>query len=311
MALYHWGSGIATEAYAGEVPVYVLLALGAALCFSLNAVSSKIAATHAVRDRNTLVYLSFLLQLVFVPFLLLLSPLQDPRPVAGLLVAFALTFYVGNFCILTALYRYDVSVFHPFFHFQTIFSVGLAYLLLGERFPAQTYLWIAGIIVGGLLVGMDERFRPHALFSRAFLVFLAGIFAYALSDIIAKKTLAVLDVWNLRLWSALLIFGIAAVHLRLRGVVQPVVRAQRRPVVVAVFFGFVASLFLFQAFSYNITVSQPLAMFGSLFTLLISFGLSRFRPGFLEHVSRRTYAVRAVGVLLMLSSAILLSLPAR
>ncbi len=290
------------------MPVYVALALGAALCFSLNAIWSKIASTHAVRDRNTLVYTSFLLQLPFLPLLLIAGPLQDPRPAALSLFAFALTFYVGNFSVLTALFHYDVSAFHPFFHFQTIFSVGLAYLVLGEVFPPRTYLWIAGIIIGGVLVGLDDRFRPRALFSRVFLIFLIGIFFYALSDIFAKKTLAVLNVWSLRLWGGLLIFLLAALHLRLRGLVQPVSPVQRRPVLIAVFFAFVATLLLYAAFSYNITLSQPLAMFGSLFTLLISIVLSRFKPGFLERVSPRTYAIRAVGVLLMLTAAVLLSL---
>ena len=74
------------------MPIYVPLALAAALFFSLNAIWSKITSKHAIPDRNTLVSYFHLLGLIFLPVLLLFSKLQNPLPALWPLTVFTLTF---------------------------------------------------------------------------------------------------------------------------------------------------------------------------------------------------------------------------
>lgn len=260
---------------------------------------------HAITSRNALIFYFFLLSLAFVPLLPLFTTIQNPLPALGPLLLFCVTFFAGYFFTFTVIFRYDISVLQPFFHFQSIGSVGLAFLVLGEMFPPVTYLWIILIIVGGMLVGLDERLQPRALFSPSFGLFLLGIFCFAISDIFAAQVLNHLDVYNLKFWSSPIVLAIAAFVVPPRSG-RPTIN-QLRPLFISTFFAFVATLLLFQAFSYNVTVSQPLAMFGSAFTLIIAAALSRFKPNLLEHHPPRIYAVRGLGIVIMLTAAIMLA----
>lgn len=290
------------------MPIYVILALVAAFCYSLNAIWSKIASKHAITERNSLIFYSYLAWLVFSPALLFLTKIQNPLNGIIPLFLFCVAFFLGNFFVVTVLFRYDISVLHPFFHFQTIFSVSFAFLFLKEIFPPSTYFWILLIIIGGFLVGLNEKFKPEAIISKNFLIFLAGIFFYAFSDIFAKKTMEFMNFYNLKFWSSL-IFPLMGLSL-IPGAGKNIKISKRQflPVLILGFFGFIAHLFFFNAISYNITISQPLAMFGSLFTFLISVGLSRIKPEFLEYHTTKIYALRGIGILLMLSAAIMISL---
>lgn len=290
------------------MPIYVILALAAAFCYSLYAIWLKITSKYALKERNSLIFYTYLVGTAFLPIILLSTKIQNPLNGIIPLFLFCIAFFLGNFFVTTVLFRYDISVLHPFFHFQTIFSVSLAFLFLQERFPSSTYSWILLIIIGGVLVGIDEKFRLKAIVSKNFLIFLIGIFFYALSDIFAKKTMEFMSFYNLKFWSSLILPFMGLSLIPGAGKNIKISKQQVLAVLILGFFGFIAHLFFFNAISYNITISQPLAMFGSLLTFLISFGLSRIKPEFLEYHTAKIYALRGIGVLLMLSAAIMISL---
>ncbi len=289
------------------MPIYVLFALAAALCFSLNAITSKLVSKHMIKSTLAFVVLSHFLNLPYLPVLAGISKIRFPF--AGLmpLFLFSATFFIGGLFIVAVLYRYDISILHPFFHFQTIFSVGLAYLVLGERYPLSIYFWIILIIIGGVLVGTNDNLKPNILFSKNFLLFITGIFFLACSDIFVKQTLAYMDVYNLKFWSSIILIILAAFLLPFVKENLFIGRDKFTALFIAGFFGFLGTIFLFSAFSYNITITQPLAMFGSLLTLLISIAVSQVKPEFLEHYSAKVYMIRLIGVVLMLISAIMVS----
>lgn len=287
------------------MPIYITLALTAAVFFSLNAITSKLVLKHAIKSQNDVIFYGNLSMLIFLPLLLFLTPLQNPLPGFWPLLLFSITFFIGVYFDVMALFRYDVSVLHPLFHFQTIFSVLFAFLFLGESYPFQSYFWIGFIIIGGFLVGVDEKFRLKAILSKNFLYFLVAIFFFALSDIFVKKTTVYMNVYNLKFWSILLLFIFSLPLI-------PILKQKRVFANVAIltipnFFAFVGTVALFTAFSYNVTLAQPIGMFGSLFTLIISALLSTIKPEFLEHHPARVYVTRAIGVVLMLFAAIMIS----
>lgn len=290
------------------MPIYVLLALSAALCFSLGGVLAKVASKYAIKNKYALLFYFYLTGLLLTPSVFALDKISNPLPAINFIFPFCLAFFAGNFFIYTVLFKYDISILQPFFHFQTIFSVLFAFLFLGEIFPPSTYLWILLIIIGGFLVGMNERLSLDAIFSKKFLIFLAGIFFYALSDIFAKKTMSTLNFYNLKFWGNIILSIMALTFIPLAKKEIRISTKQYLPIFVSGIFGFTAHLFFFNALSCNITISQPLAMFGSLFTFLISAVLSRIRPEFLEYHPLRIYTLRGIGILLMLSAAIMISL---
>lgn len=292
----------------GALPPFVLFSFTAAFFFSLTGITAKLNTKYAFANPFRLVLVLSLTSLLFLPLFPLASPLQEPRAAALPLLFFSLTYFLATVLDYLAIYQLDASIFQPFFHFQTIFTTTLAYLFLGETFRNTVYLWIFLIIVGGLLVGYDERLQHRALLKKPVLILLISLIFYALSDIFAKKTMVFLNFWNLRFWSLLTLAALSLSLLPFARGKQKIGAPQLGPVVLLSLFGLTASLFLFRAYTYNVTISQALGMFGSLFTVVIAATLSRFKPEFLEHHPPKVYLFRGVGVLLMLLGATLITL---
>lgn len=290
------------------IPVYIILALAAAFFFSLTGILAKLSSKYAIKNPHALLFYLYPAGLLFLPIIPALSKLQNPLPAFPPLLLFSSAFFIASVFLYIALFSLDASVFQPFFHFQTIFTATFAYLFLGETFKSSTYAWIAVIIVGGILVGVDEKLKLKALLQKPFFLLMTSFVFFALSDILAKKTLIFLDFWNLRFWSSALlaVMGLSLLPLG-RGHLKVSPR-QLLPVFGIAFFGFLASLLLFKAYTFNVTLSQAFGMFGSLFTLIIAVILSRFRPGFLEYHPPKIYLLRAFGVSLMLFASIMITL---
>lgn len=290
------------------MPIYILLAFAAAFFFSLNAIFAKLTSKYAITKRNYFLFYFALSQLLFLPIIFFITDIQNP--VSGLvpLLLFSVMFFIGNYFIITVLFRYDISILQSFFHFQTVLSVLFAYLFLGEIFPLKSYFYIVLIIIGGFIVGIDEKLSFKAILSKNFLLFLCGIFFFAMSDIFAKETTKYMDAYNLKFWGTIIVFIIS---LSLTPFIEKEIKISTKKflsITLVSFFTFIATLLLYRAFSYNITISQPIGMFGSAVTFLIAVVLSIIKPGFLEYHPKKIYAIRGIGLILMLYSAIMISI---
>lgn len=291
----------------GALPPFVLFSLTAAFFFSLTGITAKLNTKYLFKDPPTLIVYLSLVSLVFLPFFPLLVTIKDPRPAFSLLALFSLTFFLASILMYFALFQLDASVFQPLFHLQTLFTTTLAFFLLGETFKPATYLWIGIIIAGGLLVGYDEHLKFRGLWKKPVFLLLTALMFFALSDIFAKKTMVFLNFWNFRFWSLLVLALLSLLLLPLIKDRQKIGAQQLGPTVLLSFFGLTASIFLFRAYTDNVTISQALGMFGSLFTVVIAAFLSRFKPDFLENHPPKVYLLRGGGVLLMLLGAMLIT----
>lgn len=290
------------------MPGYVFFSLLAAFFYSLAGISGKFATKHTIKNIYSLLFWLNLTALVFVPFLWLKAGvIANPLVAAKPLLFFMMTFCPATYLMWRLLYRLDISFVQPLFNAQSIFVTIFAFFMLNERFFPVVYASIGLIIVGSVLVSYEENFQWKSFLKNDTFLMFGVLILFALSDIYVKKTLqAGLDIWNFKAWSTLgtaLVFSFC--YFSAKESIK-VSLGQLQPLLANNLFIFLAHLSVFFAFQSNVTISQALAMFGSLFTLLIVAVLARKYPKLLENHSGKVYAVRALGSAIMVGAVVLI-----
>ncbi len=292
------------------MPTFVLFSLIAATSFAIAGIIEKLASKYAITNRWSLLFWYYV---TFIPFLLLvpiLAPIALPTTASQWLTiaAYSLFFLLGNICFFTAIFSLDASVFSPFFQLQAAFLAVLAYLFLGERFPLANYLWITLALLGAVLITTDERMSPRSFFQRAIFLIIGMQLFHAITNMFAGFILRFTDFWNLMWWTGLVSTVFIVVFMMVvNGLKVKATWKQIQPIVWSNAVSFVGGLSLFRAFQENVTLSGVLSLMTGPITLFIAIVLSRFKPKLLEHHSPTVYAVRAMGVLLLLFGAAKLS----
>lgn len=288
---------------------YIILSLIAAVGFALSGVINKFTSKHAIKERWLFLFYYYI---TFFPFVLLIpfiTKLQVPTGSWSTLFPYSLFFFLGNVCFFTAIFKIDASVFAPFFQLQAAFIAILAFLFLGERFPLANYLWISLILIGAVLVSLDERMHIKTFFQRAIFLIILMQFFYAVSNLYAGFALKAMDFWNLTFWttftSVLIVLATVPFFAKFK---LKVSFNQVKPVLLSNFFSFIAVISLFAAFQTNLTISSTIGLLSSPIILGITILASRFRPELLEHHPLKVYLVRGVGVFLILFGAMKISL---
>lgn len=290
------------------MPGYVLFSLLAAFFYSLAGISGKFAAKHKISNIYSLLFWLNLTALVFLPFLwwkagVVANPLIAAKP----LLIWGLTVCPAIYLMWKLLYRLDISFVQPLFNAQSIFVTFFAFFMLDERFFPAIYASIALIILGSVLISYEENFRPRSFLKKDTLLMFGVLVLFALSDIYVKKALqAGLDMWNFKAWSTVitaLVFSFC--YFPAKESIK-ISFGQIRPLLANNLFILLAHLSVLVAFQSNVTISQALAMFGSLFTLVIVAALARKYPQLLESHSGKVYAVRALGSAIMIGAVALI-----
>jgi drug/metabolite transporter (DMT)-like permease len=291
------------------MPTYILLSFLAAISFALAGVCNKLTSKYAIRQRWPFLFYYYITFIPFVFLIPLVSQLQVPSGNWSTLFFYSLFFFLGNICFFTAIFKTDTSVFAPFFQLQAAFIAILAFLFLGERFPTENYFWIIFILIGAVLVSLDEKMSVKTFFQKAIFLIILMQFFHALSNLFAGFALKAMDFWNLTFWSTIVSTLLILVS------VPPLAKFelkvsfnQLRLLFLVNFFSFIGATSLFAAFETNLTISSVISLLTSPIVLFISIFLSKFRPEFLEHHTGRVYLVRATGVIIILFSALKISL---
>ncbi len=282
--------------------LYLLAALSSGLFFALNGLAYKAANKHAFTDPLRLLTIIYLLQLLIS---LSVFPLAEIYFVPGQetnFVLFVLSFFAASVLVGLSLPGLDASVFMPLFNLQLVFTSVFAFLLLGERFPPVSYLLMGLIVLGGVLISFDES--SSLRLGKELLPFVAGLILYGLSDSLGGRLIGSFGAINLRFWMGL---GLALLSL----ILIPFFKVREKMAMnkllfpfLTAFFGFLALVFLTTGFNYSVALSQALARLSGGYTLVIILILARFFPKFLEKHSLKVYAVRLVGCLVMVTSAV-------
>lgn len=288
---------------------YIFFSILAAFSFSLPNLINKFTSKHRISDPWILLFYS---QFAFLPFLALMFiifPVSIPSSGWIFILFYAVAFYLGNIFYMKAIYKLDASTFAPFFQFQSAFIAILAYIFLSERFPTENYLLIFIILAGSVLVSLDERMTVKSYLQIGTLFILSQQLFHAFSNLSAGFALKSMNQFTFIFWGDL----IAAL---LTFLTVPLIKGlpslkisfhQTKPLFAASFFTFIGVIFLFTAFKTNLTISSALSLLTAPIVLILTIIASIFRPELLEHHTAKVYLVRGAGIILILLSAIRLS----
>lgn len=282
--------------------LYLLAALLSGVFYSINGVLYKISNKHSIRDPLRLLFYIYLLQLplslLILPFVKVSFIWQYLPPV----LFFNLSFFIGSIFVAFSVVHLDASVFMPLFNLQVILTGLLAYVVLGERYSMISYLFMIVIVLGGVLVSAEEKFRLKV--SKPLILLLIGLAFYSLSDIFGGIAVRKLGVLNLRFWSSIFLFLLAILLVPFFKIKEKISPSKIVPPFFVGFFGFLGLIFLSLGFIYSVSLSQALGRLSSVYSLILIIVLAKYKGEFLEKQTRKVYITRFVGCLVMVVAAL-------
>jgi len=288
---------------------YIVLSLFAAVGFTLSNLITKFTSKHAIENSWVLLLYSYLSVLPFIIFLPLFKPISFPSgPVWVFIVLFAVIHVVGKAFFAKAVYRLDASTFAPFFQLQSAFIAVLAYLFLAEQFPPIQYLFITLILLGAILVSLDERMHIKTFLSLATALILTQQFLHAVANMFAGFAVKGIDSFSFTFWAALTTCVVVLPMIPALGSKAKITGRQLKPLLLSSFCSTAAIIALFTAYQTNVTVSSALALLTAPIVLVLTFIASAFWPELLEHHKPQIYLIRAIGVAIILFGAYQLSI---
>lgn len=287
---------------------YIFFAFLAAFLFASTTLASKFISKHKIDNPDSLFALAIL---SFTPYILtipIFAKLSITQPAFLLLVFYSILYILGVYLLLHAIFVVDASTVSPLFQLQAGFIVILAAIFLGERFPLSRYLVIAALIIGALLVSVDERMNIKSFFQRGVLLILGMQLLHATSNIFVGLALRSINFWSVMFFGYILHTILVLLFILIK---RPKLNYPPKTiglVFIRSAFQFYGALFLFRAFQENLSVSSSIGLLAAPMVLVISVFSSRFFPQLLEHHTTKVYVVRGVGLLIMLIGAIKLAL---
>jgi drug/metabolite transporter (DMT)-like permease len=283
---------------------YLMYAFLAATCFALSQVLNKLLSKHSMDNRDSLMAYFMLTSFTFGFFMLPFIPWTlPPLSLLGIILVAVLLFMAGSYSFFEGVFHADASSFAPLFQLQAAFVGILAFLFLGERFPVQNYLWMILLIVGTILVSYDEKMSLKSFFNRGILFILLMQVLHASSNIFVGKALQQSTPLQILFWEDMIIGVLFAIFWFVRKPKMKYSVGQVAPMFLSSYITGVGIISLFTAFSINLTISSVIGLLCAPIVFVISVVASKLSPTFLEHHSWRVYAVRGIGLAVILFGA--------
>lgn len=283
---------------------YLAFAAFAAVCFSTTTIINKLTSKHTLDNKDSL--LAYLLLSSFT-FALVLYPFVDRSipPTQTLLTIFAssITFFSGMYLLYTGIFTTDVSVYAPLFQIQSGLVAILAYIFLHEQFPASNYLWISLIISGAILTSIDEKLSIKTFFTKGIFMIIGMQVFHAIANILVGLSLQTVNFLQFLFWEYLFA-GILFIIVTL--ITKPKLNYPLKNIAPMFLVGSIngtGALSLFRAYQENLTISNTIGMLDTPIVFLTSILASRFYPKLLEHHTPKVYAIRSIGLIIILISA--------
>ena len=185
--------------------MWLLFALSGPILWAASTHIDKYLVDRYFRDSDTAVLMVFtaLIGVVTLPFIALFAPKTLSQDAAGVLVmTLSGLLYMGAMLFyLRAIQSEEASAIAPLFQASAIFTLLLAYLLLGEipgwRRIAGIVLIVASVI--SLAINPGGRFRP--IQKRTVVLMTCATFAVALSSVLFKYFAVRSDYWSTVFWT--------------------------------------------------------------------------------------------------------------
>ena len=287
---------------------YIFLSFLASTLFAGSIIVNKLLAKHKIDNPDSLFTLLMFLSLPgalvipFIPFATLSLP-----PVTHLLL-YSIFFTAGMYLFSQAIYTIDASVVGPIFQLQAGLIVVLAAIFLGERFSFANYVWIFLLLIGVALVSLTEKMKLGIFLQRGMLFLLAMQLFHAISNIFVGFALREVNFWSVVFYGAIVNFTLGVIFYLTQ---KPKINYPTNTlgsVFLGRAFSFAGAVALFSAFETNLSISSTIGLLSGPIVFIVSIIASKWFPKLLEHHSAKVYAIRGIGLLIILFGAVKLTL---
>ncbi len=288
---------------------YIFFSLLAAFFFALGTLINKFASKHSIKDWKKL-WVYFMISYSPIPIFVtpFFAQITWPQEAILEIILNSLFFLIGGALFFISLLEIDASVAAPLYQIQGAAIGILAFLFLGERFPTSSYVWLTIILIGSVLVSLNEKMRLNSFFTRGVLIMISANLFFAFSNLFVGLGLKTQTSWNLLFWAPIVnLIGVGIFITMLKPKLSISFNAIK-PMIIAGIVQFFGVISLLAAFQQNITISAVLSLLSAPIVFLVAVIFSKLSPKLLEHHSAKVYAIRAIGLVIILFAAIKLSL---
>jgi len=185
--------------------MWLLFAFSGPILWAASTHIDKFLVDRYFRDSDTAVLMIFtaLIGVVMLPFIALLAPQTFSQGAAsifvmtlsGLLYMGAMQFY------LRAIQSEEASVIAPLFQTSTIFTLLLAYLMLGETPGWRQIAGMALIVASVISLAIDPGGRSRSIRGRTIVLMTCATLVVALSNVLFKYFAVRSDYWSTTFWT--------------------------------------------------------------------------------------------------------------
>lgn len=284
---------------------FIAYAWIASILFGFDVLLSKITSKYAIPNKWLFNFLwAFFLALFTVPFALsggaAIPLVWTDILLAGLFSGLTYALYI------IALYALDISVLSPLFSLRVAFSVLFGTLLVGEVLSLPQLFWISTIFLAGIFVSVDEKMSWRAFFQPSMGVALVLMVVLSLMGVFVKRAMQVETYWTVTLLVNILSWLVLFPTIPLFWRDIPRISAKQIGIIILIaLFAMTGTLAANKAYAENVSISS--AIISLPLSMSITVILSQVMPQFLEHHTRRVYAIRFLSAGIMFYAALQLS----
>ena len=154
-------------------------------------------------DPALLMVFTALVGVLILPFIAIFAPQTFAQGAAAITVmSLSGMLYMGAMLLyLRAIQREEASVIAPFFQTSTIFTLFLAWLLLGETPGWRRIAGVALIVVSVMSLAIRTGGHSRAVRGRTILLMTGATFVVALSSVLFKYFAVRSDYWSTTFWT--------------------------------------------------------------------------------------------------------------
>ncbi len=284
---------------------YYVYAWVGAIASGLIVVTAKLTSKHSISNPWLFNLLLVLVTLLFTipPALIYKAGMPNDWTPIILAAVFSTLFYITW---IFSTYALDVSTLTPLFNLRGIFAVFIGSMFLHESFSQSQLIYVAIIIIAGIFVSMDEKFKLRSFFNRSIGVAILCMLFLTINNSFIKVSLATNSLWTNNLWIAILnaIFLIPTIPLFRK----ELHKLNLKHILPIGAMGIFATITEFSAnVAYGVNVGITSLIMNTPISMILAFLLSIFAPKLLEKHSLKIYAIRFTATVIMIYSTMQLT----
>jgi drug/metabolite transporter (DMT)-like permease len=283
---------------------YMFFAFVAAVCFATSQIINKLQSKHSIDNKDSMMayfmLTTFSFGIILLPFVPFTFPSFALLELMGIAVG---TFLLGYYFFFTGVFDADASSFAPLFQIQAALVGFLAFVFLGERFPAQNYLWMIALVLGAIFVSFNEKMTPKSFLNKGILFILLMQLCHAISNLFVGFTLKQLTPIQFLFWEDMMIGVVCLLFVLIKRPKMKYKATEIAPMFLSSYIVGIGVIALFNAFTQNLTISSVIGLLSAPIVFVVSLIASKFSPKFLEHHTPKVYLIRGIGLLIILLAA--------